>query len=123
MCTLFQLCVTIFLPNTTAWELHTVRVLVPGLQMEAVDQLQVENRELRGVQERLGRKERRAMELKKKNAELGEQHTKLLEDYEASQEQVGTPSSQQYILPRIPLVDTIIGCLPATNMIWCQYAL
>lgn len=53
----------------------------------AVDQLQVENRELRGLQERMRRKERRASDLKKKNAELGEQHTALLEDYEACQEQ------------------------------------
>ncbi|CAN0036373.1 unnamed protein product, partial [Pylaiella littoralis] len=56
-------------------------------QAEAVDQLQLENRELRGLQERLGRKERRARDLKKKNASLGEQHTALLEDYEACQEQ------------------------------------
>ncbi|CAM9355445.1 unnamed protein product, partial [Laminaria digitata] len=57
-------------------------------QAAAVDQLQVENRDLRGLQERMGRKERRARELKKKNADLGEQHTALLEDYEACQEQV-----------------------------------
>lgn len=57
------------------------------IQAEAVDQLQLENRELRGVQERLGRKERRARDLKKKNANLGEKHTALLEDYEACQEQ------------------------------------
>lgn len=57
------------------------------VQAEAVDQLQLENRELRGLQERLGRKERRARDLKKKNASLGEQHTALLEDYEACQEQ------------------------------------
>eukprot|EP00904_Undaria_pinnatifida_P008105 jgi/Undpi1/4424/HiC_scaffold_17.g07779.m1 len=57
-------------------------------QAEALDQLQVENRDLRGLQERLDRKERRAREFKKKNAALGEQHTKLLEDYEAGQEQI-----------------------------------
>lgn len=55
----------------------------------AVDQLQVENRELRGLQERMRRKERRARDLKKKNGELGEQHTALLEDYEACQEKAG----------------------------------
>lgn len=53
-----------------------------------MDRLQLQNRELRGVKERLARKERRARELKKKNAHLGEQHTALLEDYEACQEQV-----------------------------------
>ncbi|CAM9887483.1 unnamed protein product [Ectocarpus sp. 12 AP-2014] len=57
-------------------------------QAEAIDQLQLENRDLRGVQEKLGRKERRARELKRKHANLGEQHTALLEDFEASQEQV-----------------------------------
>lgn len=64
-----------------------------SFQAEAVDQLQVENRELRGVQERLERKERRARDLKKKNAHLGEQHTALLEDYEACQEQASPHSS------------------------------
>lgn len=54
-----------------------------------MDQLQVENRELRGLQERMRRKERRARDLKKKNGELGEQHTALLEDYEACQEKAG----------------------------------
>ena len=53
-----------------------------------MDQLQLENRELRGMQERLARKEHRARDLKKKNAHLGEQHTALLEDYEGCQEQV-----------------------------------
>ncbi|CAM9301781.1 unnamed protein product [Ectocarpus sp. 13 AM-2016] len=57
-------------------------------QAEAIDQLQLENRDLRGVREKLGRKERRARELKRKHANLGEQHTALLEDFEASQEQV-----------------------------------
>lgn len=57
------------------------------LQAQTVDQLQLETRELRGVQERLARKERRARDLKKKNAHLGEQHTALLEDYEGCQEQ------------------------------------
>ncbi|CAM9400201.1 unnamed protein product [Ectocarpus fasciculatus] len=57
-------------------------------QAEAIDQLQLENRDLRGVQEKLGRKERRARELKKKHASLGEQHTALLEDFEAGQEQI-----------------------------------
>ncbi|CBN77511.1 conserved unknown protein [Ectocarpus siliculosus] len=57
-------------------------------QAEAIDQLQLEKRDLRGVQEKLGRKERRARELKRKHANLGEQHTALLEDFEASQEQV-----------------------------------
>ncbi|CAM9773130.1 unnamed protein product, partial [Ectocarpus sp. 8 AP-2014] len=56
-------------------------------QAEVIDQLQLENRDLRGVQEKLGRKERRARELKRKHANLGEQHTALLEDFEASQEQ------------------------------------
>lgn len=86
--------------------------------MEAVDQLQVENRELRGVQERLGRKERRARELKKKNAELGEQHTKLLEDYETSQEQVRTflhSSTSSHAS-----LSWILGCMPTSNMIWWQ---
>lgn len=58
------------------------------LKAEAIDQLQLENRDLRGVQEKLGRKERRARELKKKHASLGEQHTALLENFEAGQEQV-----------------------------------
>lgn len=52
-----------------------------------VDQLQVEVRELKGLEHRLDRKERRARELKKKNSELGEQHTRLLEDFEACQEE------------------------------------
>eukprot|EP00903_Cladosiphon_okamuranus_P009871 g9377.t1 len=71
-------------------------------QMQTIDQLQLENRELRGVQERLARKERRVTDLKKKNAHLGEQHTALLEDYEGCQEQArGRPSG------------SICGCLLA----------
>lgn len=78
-----------FIPPTTA--LQSLSIYPPRnssfLQATAVDQLQLENRELRGVQERFARKERRARDLKKKNAHLGEQHTALLEDYEACQEQ------------------------------------
>lgn len=78
-----------FIPPTTA--LQSLSTYPPRnssfLQAAAVDQLQLENRELRGVQERFARKERRARDLKKKNAHLGEQHTALLEDYEACQEQ------------------------------------
>lgn len=67
--------------------LRTNTNIISLLQAQTVDQLQLENRELRGVQERLARKERRARDLKKKNAQLGEQHTALLEDYEGCQEQ------------------------------------
>ena len=52
-----------------------------------MDKLQTENRELRGLREKLCRKERRTSELKRKNAELGEKYTSLLEDYEANQDQ------------------------------------
>ncbi|CAN0006150.1 unnamed protein product [Ascophyllum nodosum] len=57
-------------------------------QGDAMDKLQTENRELRGLREKLCRKERRTSELKRKNAELGEKYTSLLEDYEANQDQM-----------------------------------
>lgn len=56
--------------------------------MEKIDKLEVETRELQSMQERFERKERKVQELKKKNIVLEEQHTKLLQDFEGSQEQV-----------------------------------
>lgn len=57
-------------------------------QGEAIDQLRAETRELKGVQEKLGRKERKAKELKEKNGALAEEHAELMQAYEASREQV-----------------------------------
>ncbi|CAM9783939.1 unnamed protein product [Scytosiphon promiscuus] len=64
-------------------------------QAEEIDQLQLELRELGGIQERLERNERRVRDLKSKNARLAEQHTSLLEDFEACQEQARKLSKEQ----------------------------
>lgn len=73
-------------------------------QAEVVDRLQAETRELRDLRERMERKERRGRELKKKNGLLGEQHTALLEEYEASQEQV-TISAVVVMTRKLPLTS------------------